>query len=69
MSGIGELLFNDFRVSVWDVTKFWIWVGGPDGFTAVKMYLMQLSYTLYMSKMTNFLVCVLPQFLKMGLWQ
>ena len=50
----GELLFNGYRVSVWDHEKVLGMDGGGGGYTAFFVYLMSLNCTLKSGQNSKF---------------
>ena len=60
--GHGELVFREKRVSVWE-DKNVPEMGGGDGYTILRMYLVPLNYTLKMVKIVNFMLYIYIFFL------
>ena len=55
--GMGELLFNGFRVYIWDDEKA-LETNGSNGCTLLQVYLMALNSERNMVKMVKFVFCM-----------
>lgn len=53
----GELVFNGYRISVWENVKA-LEIDDDDNSTTMWMYLMSLNWALKMAVMVGFMLCI-----------